>query len=306
MNRPIGLKPGDRVAVIAPASPVKEGLKETLDKVSANIIAYGYEPIIYPSCYEKYGYLAGTDECRVKDIHDAFSDPSIGGIICLRGGYGSPRLLKSLDYELIRHNPKVFLGYSDITALHMVINQRCDLVTYHGPMGPDLRHDSYSEKSLRCHLDGSYLGASFENPDNQPMEMVTKGTCKGLLCGGNLSLLVATLGSPYEIDTKDKILFIEEVDEDIYAIDRMFNALALAGKFQDCKGIILGTWSACDPGDYQMSLEMAIKTLIQPYGHPLVNGLQAGHIYPQMTLAMGEMVEMRVTDSDVRIRYIKE
>lgn len=306
MKRPVGLKAGDRVAVIAPASPVKEALEETLDKVRDNILGLGYEPVIYPSCYDKYGYLAGEDSVRLKDLHDAFSDVSIQGIICLRGGYGTPRLLQRIDYDLIGRHPKIFLGYSDITALHTVFNQKSHLITYHGPMAPDLRHDPYSEKSLRDHLSGLYLESAFENPVNQSFEVITSGYGKGMLCGGNLSLLVASLGSPYEIDTTGKILFIEEVDEEVYAIDRMLNALALAGKFDDCSGIILGTWSDCRPGDYGMPLRMAIETLIQPCGKPMINGLQAGHTYPQMTLAMGEMIEMDVTDTKVTIRYIKE
>ena len=304
MNRPIGLKQGDRVAVIAPSSPIKKDVASTLKKVYENIANLGYEPVIYPSCYEKYGYLAGTDQLRLKDIHDAFSDPTIAGIICLRGGYGTPRLLPYLDYELIRKNPKVFLGYSDITALHTAFNQLSGLITYHGPMAPDLNADTYTEASVKSHISGDYKDLVFKNPNNQPIEVITEGSAQGILCGGNLSLLVATLGSPYEIDTHGKILFIEEIDEDIYAIDRMLNALALAGKFEDCKGIILGTWTDCDPGDYGMSLHMAIDTLLKPSGKPIINGLQSGHIYPQMTLAMGEMIEMTVNDSETTIRYV--
>ena len=306
MIRPEPLKTGDRVAVIAPASPIKENYEETLSKALANIKAMGWEPVIFPSCRTKHGYLSGNDALRASDVQEAFLDDSIQGIICLRGGYGTPRILSMLDYGIVRDNPKVFHGYSDITGLHMAFQQQCDLITYHGPMATDLLNDAYSHQSIEDHLTGHYLHHPWENPIGYPMEPIVTGKAEGLLTGGNLSLLVSTLGSPYELDTNGKILFIEEVEEPIYKIDRMLNTLALAGKFKDCEGIILGTWRGCKAEQSGLTLDEVINEVVKPWKKPLVNNVRAGHVYPQMTLALGETVVMDVTETSAQIDYKTE
>ncbi|MCT4566624.1 MAG: LD-carboxypeptidase [Maledivibacter sp.] len=302
MIKPKALNIGDRVAIIAPSSPTTE---ENVLKAEKAVKKMGLDPIIYPSCYSYHGHLSGTDIIRAKDINDAFKDPTIMGIICLKGGYGTPRLLNLIDYELIKNNPKYFLGYSDITALHMAFNKICKLVTYHGPMASagwikDL--DPYTKNYLKLSLFSNEKLNLLKNPSGEDFKTLVPGIAKGKIIGGNLSLLASTLGSPYEIDTKDKILFMEEVGEDNYCIDRMLMSLSLAGKFQDCRGIILGTFTNCKPDlkadSFQdLSLDEIFEEIIVPFNKPTLSNFRAGHNYPQPTFPMGVEVEL---DADNR------
>jgi len=303
--KPKTLKKGDTVAVIAPASPTTI---EFVEKAEEAVKLMGLSPIMYPSCYSQHGHLSGNDLLRAKDINDAFSDKNIKGIICLRGGYGTPRILPLIDYKNIISNPKILLGYSDITGLHMAINTICRMVTYHGPMasaGWINNLDTYTKKYLaQCLFDNSPLGL-VENPDGELMETLVPGDTTGEIIGGNLSLLVSTLGSPYEVDTKGKILFIEDVGEDNYKIDRMLTSLSLAGKFRDCNGVILGTWSDCSTDDEKSSgltdldLDTIFKEIIVPYNKPTVLNFRAGHNYPQPTFPLGARVRLNATDKEI-------
>jgi muramoyltetrapeptide carboxypeptidase len=294
---PEALRQGDTVAVLCPSTPT---FREKVDKAEAGLKRLGFKPLMLPSCYAYHGHLAGHDALRLKDLHDAFAARDVKGIVNLKGGSGATRLLASLDYDLIARNPKVFVGYSDITALHIAIHQMTGLITFHGPMAtsdlfinPD-NSDEYSLNSFMANLmtSGGYHGP-LENPINEPFNTFFDGICEGELVGGNLSLLTQTLGSPYEVDTKGKILFIEEVDEPIYKIDKMLTALAFAGKFRDCRGIIFGTFSGCEPeykksyGGEDLSLETVIEEVVVPWQKPIMANLRAGHNFPQPTLAIG-------------------
>ena len=206
MIKPNALKLNDKVAIIAPSSPADSSKVEEAKNTISDL---GLIPIMYPSCYENHGHFSGTDEIRANDVNSAFLDSSIKGIICLKGGYGTPRILPLLDYENIKKNPKIFLGYSDITGLHMALAKKCEMVTYHGPMAAaglidnkDEYTMSYFKKAL---FENTPLGL-VENPDDHKLVTLVSGTAKGSIIGGNLSLLVSTLGSPYELDCKDKIL----------------------------------------------------------------------------------------------------
>jgi len=302
MIKPKSLKLGDRVALIAPSSPVTEDkLQQALD----SLCFFGLTPVQYPSCTLKEGYLSGTDAERARDVNDSFSDPSIKGIFCIRGGYGATRILPRLNYDMIRRNPKVFVGYSDITALHIAFNQLCGFVTVHGPM-PSRGYNVMDYFSLTSLSDAIFCEEApgyVPNPPGERIETIYPGTAEGLIVGGNLSVMTAALGSPYEVDTKGKILFIEDVDERPYKIDRNLTALSLAGKFSDCAGIILGTFADSEETEFSpedtLSLHEIFEQVIKPFKKPTVNNFRSGHIYPQFTIPMGIKTRMDATEGIV-------
>jgi len=289
MLKPKALKLGDMIGIIAPSSPTTEAnVKLAKDQVEG----LGFKVKLGPSCYATHGYLAGTDQLRAEDLNNMFYDKEIKGIICLRGGYGAPRILNKIDFELIKANPKVFVGYSDITALHMSINQISNLVTFHGPMASsDIADglDDFSKKEfLRAIMEPQPMGHIF-NPKDKNIQCLVDGKASGVIIGGNLSLVTATIGTIYEIDTKGKILFLEEIGEEPYKVDRMLNQLALAGKLNDAAGIILGDWNDCESTKHYESLSLmeVFQEIIVPYGKPTIFDLKAGHCTPKVTLPFG-------------------
>ncbi|MEW6623384.1 MAG: LD-carboxypeptidase [Bacillota bacterium] len=309
--KPKALSEGDKVAIISPTSPAD---MEVVNKGEQRIRAMGLEPVMYPTCYTRYGYLSAADEKRAEDVNNAFADESIKGIICLRGGYGTMRILDLLDYDMIKKNPKVFLGFSDITGLHAAFNKICRMVTFHGPMatssfakvkGTRVKFEKYTYESLRKNLFTNEAPGLVENPEGEVMKSLVGGKAEGEIIGGNLSLLAATLGSPYEVDAKGKILFIEDVGEKIYRVDRMLTSLALAGKFRDCAGVILGTWIDCpqEQGDREessdLTLEEVFKDIIVPYNKPIIANFRAGHNFPQPTIAFGTRVIMDADKKEI-------
>jgi len=302
MQKPKRLKPGDRIALIAPASPVDE---EKLRLAIESVRFLGLRPVLFPSATMRHGYLSGPDEVRAADVNQAFSDPEINGIFCIRGGYGVTRILPRIDFEMISRNPKIFLGYSDITGLHVALNQLCSLITLHAPMPSRGFHtlDPVTLSSLADSLFSAVPTGIAPEIEEESVETINPGTAVGPIVGGNLSLLVSTLGSPYEIDTNNKILFIEEVDERNYRIDRGLTALALAGKFSDCKGIILGTWADVGdpdlPPEKNLTLCQIFNEVVKPFGKPTVNNFRAGHIYPQITIPMGVKTKLDATKGTV-------
>lgn len=303
--KPTGLKLGDTIGIIGPASPTT---KENVQKVHDKIIELGFKVKIGKSCYERYGYLSGRDNIRADDINKMFKDVEVDGIICLRGGYGTPRILDLIDYNEIKNNPKVFVGYSDITALHIAFTQIVRLVTYHGPMASsDMIKDfnDFSKKSLFNTIMDKSLSLKVENPVGEDIITINGGIGEGTIIGGNLSLIVDTIGTPYEIDLKDKILFIEEVGEEPYNIDRMFNQLRLSGKLNEVNSIILGDFNNCVPKNPKTSLtlEEVINDQIKPIGKPTIYNLQSGHCNPMITLPLGVKAKL---DADKKELIIKE
>lgn len=308
-NKPLPLKLGDKVAVVAPSSATDE---KTVHNGERKLRAMGLNPVMFPTCYTNYGHLAAPDIERARDINGAFKDESIKAIICLRGGYGTPRILNLLDYEMIKNNPKVFIGFSDITSLHIAFNQLCNMTTFHGPMATSnfaklindkFEFEPYTYNSIRQNIFTNEKVGEHVNPKNESLESNCKGEALGELIGGNLSLLVSTMGSPYEIDTKGKILFIEEVNEPIYKIDRMLTTLSLAGKFEECSGLIFGTFTGCDreeksyEGGLDLTLQEVINNTVVPFNKPIIYNFKAGHSFPQPTLPFGTKVKI---DADLR------
>ena len=293
MKYPAPLYPGARVALVAPASAVPE---DRLPKALDFVRSLGLEPVVYPSCYfaNRDGYLAACDDQRAKDVMDAFADPTIQGIWCIRGGYGGHRILPLLDKELIKGNRKWFGGYSDVTTLHLYLNQECDLATYHCIMpSTEFDADPYSQDWLKKALFGGLTGPLSCPEDQQPRTLVSGSAC-GVLCGGNLSLVIASLGTPWEIDTRGKILFLEDIGEKTYRVDSMLTQLRNAGKFRDCAGIILGAWTDCEPEypEKTLLLRDIFEQLIVPAGKPTIMDVPCGHILPTLALPMGRMCSL--------------
>ena len=297
--KPRRIRPGARVSLIAPS-----GSASGPDRVEASIHALeslGLRVKASPHCSDAYGYLAGDDATRARELELAFLDPDTTGVICLKGGYGTPRILDKIDYGVMAANPKLFLGYSDITALHIAFRQMAGLVTFHGPMPssdmvPDF--DPESLASLEKMLFGrGGLPGKIANPRERPFETLAEGICEGELVGGNLSLLAATMGTPWEIDTKGKIIFIEDIDEAPYRIDRMVNQLRLAGKFEACAGILIGSWTRCAAPEGKRSLTIGeiLRDLLLPCGKPMLQGLEAGHCVPALTLPVGIRCRMNAS-----------
>ena len=304
---PKELNKGDTIGIIAPSSPYKakneEDLEFEINKIRKKIESLGYKVKIGDTCYLSYkGYLAGEDDKRVKDLEKMFKDKYINGILCLRGGYGTPRILDKINYDVIKKNPKVFIGYSDITALHIVFNQYCDLVTYHGAMASTSpKWDDFTYNSLKDTINMKD-SLNIENPIDEKLYTMVKGVAEGKIIGGNLSLIVSTMGTKYEIDVKDKIFFIEEVGEEIYKIDRLLTQLELGGKFNDCVGIIFGDFKNCEKiqkGCYELYQLLLDK--IQKYNKPCIYNLQSGHCNPMVSIPLGANCKLDATNKKIVI-----
>ena len=291
LRKPRALRSGDTLGLIAPSGSLKDiGMVE---HAADMLRRHGFESKLGASCRSIYGYLAGEDSLRAADVNTFFSDPTVAGIVCLKGGYGTPRILDALDYEAIRRNPKVFVGYSDITGLHLALNRHGALPTFHGPMGVSdtlLQGDEFSTASWLAALTSSAPLGRLENPpDAPPMLTLVGGIAQGPMIGGNLSLVAATMGTPFELDARNKILFFEDIDEHPYRIDRMLTQLRLAGKFAECAGIVLGDWHNCVPEEGTRSLDLMeiFRDILVPTGKPTLAGFQAGHCSPMITFPFG-------------------
>ncbi|MBO0494558.1 LD-carboxypeptidase [Pseudomonas sp. Marseille-Q1929] len=282
------LRPEGTIALIAPAGPAALDV----EKVGQWMRARGYDLRIFPGVYERDGYLAGSDQTRLSDLHRAFADPDIDAIFCLRGGYGTPRLLDGLDFDLLRAHPKPFVGYSDITAVHLAISRYAGFVTFHGPMlNADLLGDKQppTEFSLLSMLRGDLgTGSVLAHPVAYPLTTIAPGIACGRLLGGNLSMIAAVMGTPYEIDAEGIILLIEDVNEPIYRIDRLLTHLRLAGKLAQVAGVLVGDVAGVDP----MALERLLKQTFEPLCIPVLAGWRSGHCDPNLTLPMGALVRL--------------
>lgn len=303
MIKPNPLSKDDTVALIAPASPTDSNL---MDKCIESIKKLGLNVVLGNSCFAKHGFLSGIDDIRANDINEMFKNKNIKGIFSLRGGYGSARLLDLLDFKMIKKNPKVFVGYSDITALHIALNQKCNLITYHGPMistelikGLDEYSNYYYEQNI---FNTTVLGP-IKNPTDMNVDILCEGYAEGKLIGGNLSVICSTIGTKYEINTKNKILFIEEVSESPYKIDRMLLQLHQAGKFNDAKGIVLGAFTDCNASDPNKSLSLneVFNEIILPNKKPTIYNVACGHCLPTLTLPLGAKASLNTELKEFKV-----
>lgn len=294
--KPKALALGDTLALVAPSGRV--ATPERVDRCAAALDALGFAVRVYPSCRSGYGYLSGTDEERADDMNAAFADDAIDGIVCLKGGYGTPRILDRLDYDLIARHPKAFVGYSDITAIHLALLERCSLATFHGPMPSSDMIPEFAASSRESWLSSlcsrQALGRLPTPEGAQAPRALVPGRARGELVGGNLSLLAATMGTPYQVRAEGRILFIEDIDEAPYRVDRMLTCLRLAGVFDGCAGILLGNWNNCagDPSTPGLSLEEVFRDTLCPCGKPVLMGYPAGHCSPTLTLPLGTLAEL--------------
>lgn len=276
------------IGVIAPAGPAALDA----DKAIAWMRARGYSLRVFPGVHEKDDYLAGSDDVRLNDLHAAFADSEVDAIICLRGGYGTPRLLDRIDFELLRNNAKPFIGYSDITALHLAISRYAGFVTFHGPMlNADLLGDKQkpTESSFFNMLRGQVkAGSVLAHPVAFPLTTIEPGIAHGRLLGGNLSMIAATMGTPYEMDAGDVILFMEDINEPLYRIDRLLTHLRLAGTLHKLRGVLVGDVAGVDT----VSLERLLKQTFAPLRIPVLAGWRSGHCDPNLTLPMGALVRL--------------
>ncbi len=290
------LKFGDTLGLIAPSGVVRtEG---AIARAVAETERMGFKVKLGESAGQKYGYLSGTDEVRARDINGMFGDNEVDAIVCLRGGYGAMRILDQLDYDMIAKHPKIFMGFSDITALHIALLERCGMVTFHGPMAAanwaDRPLDDFSRESMyRALMHAEPIG-ELANPPEYLKQTVNPGRAEGQLVGGNLMLIASSLGTPWELDTRGRIIFIEEVGERTYSIDRMLTQLRLAGKFDDCAGVVFGDFADCpiEYPEFGLSLEEIIRDVVAPSGKPIFTGLRCGHCSPKLTLPFGVKCRM--------------
>jgi muramoyltetrapeptide carboxypeptidase len=301
--KPKRLAPGDTVALVSPANATFNTVD--LEIATESLTALGFRVRKSEHMMERHGNLAGDDKARAEDINKAFADKSVAAVHAIRGGWGSARLLPYLDYDTIRSNPKVLIGYSDITALHLAIHAKTGLVTFHGPIGLG-RWDPYSlDYYKRVLFNGekvTYSNKQGLSTDRNALTQVefrtrtiTPGKARGRLIGGNLTVLTAILGSPYAPEWDDTILFCEDVGEDLYRVDRMITQLKLAGILGKIKGFVFGTCSECGPGDGNygaLTLEEIFNDHIKPLGIPAWQGAMIGHAQPQWTLPEGAQVEI--------------
>jgi muramoyltetrapeptide carboxypeptidase len=308
-KKPAKLEKGMTIGLIAPASA--PGNEKSINAGIKILEDHGYNVKLARNAKAKKGFLAGTDRQRISDIHSMFKNKKIDAIACLRGGYGTPRLLKGIDYDLIKNNPKIFIGFSDITGLLVAFLKKSGIVTFHGPMVTS----NYAHKKGRDYALGSLLkivsndeafGSILPGSGIKKGKAIQKGRATGILVGGNLSLLVTLLGTPFDFSTKKKILFIEEVGEDNYRVDRMLTQLLNAGKFNDAAGIAFGQFSGCvatpspDNRPTQGIAEI-IKDRTKGLNIPVVSGLPFGHDAFTATLPVGIKATLDAEKSDLII-----
>ncbi len=316
MVRPPALAPGDTIAFVAPAGRLEQA---RMDRARERLEQMGFRVIQAEDLFRTRGYLAGQDARRAQELMAVFTDPQVKAIFPGTGNYGTTRMLDRLDYALIRKNPKIFIGFSDITGLHLALQKRAGLVTFHSPnpmwgLGSEgdltefsswwfwraLRQEAYTGPGGTI----STGGYTFELPkQTPPLTALAPGVARGQLTGGNLSLIVALMGTPYEIDTRKRILFLEDVGERPYRIDRYLSQLKLAGKLDDVAGVLLGHFRDCDPKPDEDSLTLAevFEDYFADLGVPVIANFPAGHARDNATLPFGVPVELDADQLQIRV-----
>lgn len=298
--KPNRLHIGDTVGVIAPASPPNQ---KNLRKGIEFLKELGLQVKVGKSVEKIYGYLAGTDQERLEDLHAMFLDTEVKAIFCACGGYGTARLAANIDYEIIKANPKILWGYSDITFLHTAIRQETGLITFHGPMlGSDIgKEDTHTLSKLGFQQLFESTEISYTERFS-PLETLVEGVASGELVGGNLSLIVSTLGTPFEIDTSGKILFIEDINEEPRSVDRMLNQLKMAGKLNDVNGIVIGDFCDCTPQrELTLTLEEVINDYVLRVNKPSLKGFMMGHCNPHISIPLGVKAVLNTCDKSLLV-----
>lgn len=307
--KPKALEPGDTIMIVAPAG---ELIPKRVKKARERLTDLGYKVIVPDDVYRVWGYLAGPDERRAEELMRAFTDPEVDAVFPGTGGYGTMRILDLLDYDAIRANAKILIGFSDVTGLHVALDTKCNMVTFHSPnpqwgLGSWDNLPEFSAKYFwRSLLAGQNTGAegfAYEAPRYSPLGSYADGVGEGPLCGGNLSLIAGLTGSEYQLDTRGKVLFLEDVNEAPYRIDRMLRQLKLSGQLDGLAGVLLGQFRKCDPGSGETSLSLpeVFTDYFADAAYPVVCNFPAGHVKLNATLPLGVPVRIDAARGEVRL-----
>lgn len=299
--RPKRLQKGDTIGIVSPASPSEE---ESLQRALPFLEQLGLKWKFGKHVYDKDSYLAGTDDDRRQDLEDMFADSEIAGIICARGGYGSARFTDKLDLQLIAENPKIFWGFSDITFLHTAIGVYSNLVTFHGPMlASCVGKEEFHELSAKMFQQLFEPMELHYTEDISPLTTVNGGIAEGELVGGNLSLLVSSIGTKFEVDTKGKLLLIEDIGEEPYRVDGLLNQLRMAGKLADVAGVIIGDFADAQPKKEPQaaSLDTVFNHYLGNLGIPVVSGFKIGHCEPHFAIPLGVQAKLDADNKTLTI-----
>ncbi len=291
--KPRRLTTGDTLGLVLPASAAFEA--DEIAVAKEQMEALGFKVVVGPHAYDKWGYFAGHDRDRAADINAMFADDRVNGIVCYTGGWGSPRVLPYLDYDLIARKPKVIMGYSDITALLNAISKKTGLVTFHGPVGGST-FEPYTLDNFRRVVMTAEAAGVLNPPPKKPTEIIDKtnrvirlasGKATARLIGGNLTMVASLMGPPWELETAGAILFLEDVTEEYYRIDRMLSQLALGGKLDRLAGFAFGRCTHCDVKGPTFSLEEVLRDRFGGASYPAISGLSFGHIEQKLVLPIG-------------------
>ena len=303
--KPPALRPGDTVGIVAPASNLK---RAELEAGSEALRRAGYRPFYFDSILEQDLYFAGSVQRRARELEEMFAREDVRAIVCARGGYGSNYLLEALDLEKITANPKIFVGYSDLTALLTYFVDAAGLVTFHGPMvAKDWAHEGGVDMASWQSAIGAAVAWELNFDKHSGVIGFVEGAAEGILYGGCLSILVASFGTPYEIKTAGTILFLEDVAAKPYQIDRMLMQLKLSGKLDGVRGIIFGEMRDCVQSPNQgFSLEQIVLRIVGELGIPVAYGLRSGHVTAgNITLPFGVQAGLTVRDGRVNLRILE-
>lgn len=290
--KPPALNVGDVIAISSPAGAVWDDAQ--IDKFVSILESLGFKVKKGQTLKEKYGYFAGSDELRAKEINDFFSDKEVKAIFCMKGGWGCARIVDKLNYDTIKNNPKVLMGFSDITSLLIAITSKTGLVTFHGPVGNSGWNDFTIGYVKRILADREIVSYGYPADDTDKHYTITEGKVKGVLVGGNLTVLAGMMGSDYLPDWKNKILFLEETGEEPYRIDRMLTQLKLAGVLKNISGFVFGKCVKCEAEEPEkaFTLQQVLEQQIKPLGIPAFYGAMIGHIVNKYTVPIGINAEM--------------
>jgi muramoyltetrapeptide carboxypeptidase len=297
--KPKKLQKGDLIGIISPASAAADS--SHINSGVSYLESFGYRVIVGKNVGKERGYLAGTDEQRLDDLHDMFKNKEVKAIICLRGGYGAARLLDKINYRLIKANPKIFVGYSDITALQLAFFQKADMITFAGPMlSSNFANEvePFTEENFWKIVTSNKKIGRINLPKDDSLIPIQKGNQIGRIIGGNLTLINSLIGTEYFPSMKNKILFIEEVGETPYRIDRIFNQLKLMKIFEQVNGIIFGAFTDCvenNPDKRSLSIGEVIEDYFEKIKKPIAYNLPHGHIPKLLTIPQGIRVKLNAS-----------
>ena len=309
-RKPRPLAPGDTIGLVSPSGPTRPGdsgsTPESVERTRARLHDVGFRTVVAPHAFDARGYLAGTDADRAADLQAMLENPAVSGVLCIRGGYGAHRLLDRLDYRAIGRRPKVFIGYSDITALHLAFYTQCGFVTFHGPMAGALAQQDPHDylELLRAVTRAEPLGRLVNPPGAPAIETLVPGVAEGPLIGGNAALLTGLLGTrfvPSAEEFRGKILFLEDVGDKLYRLDRKLAHLKLAGILEAVSGIVIGECRYSPETGDVLSLADILRDHVTPLGKPAIHGLACGHGDYHLTLPMGVRARLDAAERSLSI-----